>query len=109
MAKATTPFDFINSICEKTKLPYDKNCSSYVLTLHFSQHPKTLQYAQELNKNLFTLPPESVYNYLYDKIPKGKLWIKWPKKQKEKQQSLQVLMDEYNISEDEAKHFIKLI
>ena len=106
---ANTPFDFINSILDKKKLLFDKNCSSYVLTLHFSQHEKTISYAQEINKNLFTLPPEAVYNYLYDKIPKGKLWIKWPKKQKEIQKSLKSLMDEYNISEDEAKHFIKLI
>ena len=104
-----TIWDFINSICDKKKLEYDEKVfSSYVTALHFSQDKNTIQYSDEINHLLFLLPGETVYNYFFSKVPKGKRWIKWPKKTKEKEsKKMKAFQEEHQLSSEEMKKYIE--
>lgn len=104
---STTIWDYVNSICDKKKIEYDdKIFNGYVTCLHFSQDNNTIQYSEEINKLLFLLPNKAVYSYFYDKIPKGKRWIKWPKKSKDKNnKELQKFKDDNNLSSEEIKKY----
>lgn len=103
----STIWDFINSICDKKRIEYDdKIFNSYITTLHFSQDNITCQYSDKINKLLFLLPNKVVYNYFYSTIPKGKRWIKWPKKVKEKDNKAMLeFQKKYELSSEEMKHY----
>ena len=106
MAKKTL-FDYLNAIYYKKDIPYDKKVANgYILTLWLSHDRGLLDLSNEINKYLFKLPDEAVYSYFFDKVPKGKRFIKYVKKEKvdkKKQKEIDELVKIYNISEEEAK------
>ena len=67
-----------------------------------------VEIVNKINHIMFSLSDEMIYKYLYHAIPKGKRFIKWPKKvAKEKtKDNLQELKLQYNLSDNELKHFI---
>ena len=100
-------FDFINALCYKKDIQYDKKeASSYILSLWLSHDKELIDMVNDINPYLFTLPDEAVWQYYYDKIPKGKRFIKWIKKEsmsKEDENKVNELMQQYDISKREAQ------
>ena len=98
-------FTYIEQLRTKsTTHEYDpKLAPPYLLTLGLSNCNSDLKTVNALNQFLFTLPPEIVYKYYMDAIPRGKKFVKWPKKEKkEKTKEIEELMFQYNISKIEA-------
>jgi hypothetical protein len=58
-----------------------------------------------MNKIQFYVPDKSVYDYYFDKIPKGSRYINFIKKSEDGKYTKEVeeLMKKYNISSREAK------
>ena len=99
-------FTYIEQLRTKsTTYEYDpKLAPPYLLTLGLSNCNSDLKTVNALNQFLFTLPASIVYSYFMLSIPKGKRFIKWPKKEKkEKTKEIEELMEKYNISKREAE------
>jgi hypothetical protein len=111
-----TIFDFINAINYKNRIEYDKKIApAYMLSMWFSHDIKLLDIINEINKIQFTLPDKIIYKYLYHKIPKGKRFLKWTKKDKDKnvsekiKESFNDLNGKYNISKREFSYYRDLL
>ena len=105
MTKELTFFDFATAIQIKSKLEYDpKAANGYMLMLHFSHDNQLFNIIGVLNQRIFntSIPNKAVYQYLHDKIPRGRRFIKWIKKDKLKDNKVESLMKEYNLSKREA-------
>lgn len=102
-----TLFDFLNAIFYKKDIEYDKKvASAYMLTLWLSHDKSLIDMVNEINKHLFRLPDKAVYQYFYSKVPKGRRFLKYVKKEK-MNEDVKELCDKYNISEREAKLSLK--
>ena len=102
--KAISVFDYIKQIdTKKEKIEYDdKKCPGYILLMHYSHDNSVLKIANEINKYLYLIDNKYIYQYLYHKIPKQNRFVKWIKKDKEKNEKVQKLMELYDISYREA-------
>ena len=114
MAKESTGptiFDYLNSFYNKTGKIYNKEdkISSYMLAMWLSHDEGLLPVVDKLNEMLYNLPDEQIYNYLYDKIPKGRRYIKWTKKIKDDKFDPKKLQDEFGYSKMEAKIYRRLV
>jgi hypothetical protein len=111
--KKTTIFDYINAIFYKKNIEFDKKVvSGYVLSLFLSYDNNLLEIVNKINQYQFQLSDERVFKYYMEKVPKGKRFIKFPKKtEKEKniKKAMNELIEEYDISELEAKKFINFL
>jgi len=78
-------FTFLNQIQTKERtVPYDKKiANAYMLTLFLSMNEKYLKVINKINKYLFILPDEIIYEYYMNTIPKGKLYSKFIKKREQ--------------------------
>ena len=77
-----------------------------MLTLGLSNDNTALGICNEINRMLFAMPDEMVYEYYMNTIPQTKSWVKWPKKNadsEKKKKEIRVLMEKYKISAVEAK------
>jgi hypothetical protein len=105
--KERTIFDVLNSIYYKTGMDYEKKIvSAYVLSLWLSHDTSLIEMVNDVNMILFNLEDEWVYKYYYNKIPKGRRYIKWPRKSekdKEKGEKIKSLMLEFGVSKREAE------
>ena len=101
-----TLFSFIDQIRDKAdRYEYNpKIASPYMLLLGLSNNNKDLKVCNEVNKLLWSLPPEMVYTYFFEAIPKGKVWAKWPSSKKDKtlEKEIKEIMEKYNVSKYEA-------
>ena len=106
-----TIFDYINAINYKKPIEYDKSkASAYILMLWFSHDRTLLKTLNDINEFLFTLPDEVVYNYLYHKIPSGKRFLRWVKKDKKaNEEKLEEELKEYNLSKRELMLYNKFV
>lgn len=109
--KKKSVFDYVNQINMKTSaLPFnDKLCSGYMLMLNYSLDENLLPIVNKLNTYLFNMKNKQVYDYFYDKVPKGRRYNRWPKKSKEdkkKEALVEQYMQEFNISRREALKFV---
>jgi hypothetical protein len=106
-----TLFTVLNSIFLKNKIEYDQRIAPpYILTLWLSHDRSLLPMTNKLNKHLFNLPAEKVYQYFYFSVPKGKRFIRWPRKSekdKQREKKIEQLCEEHNISKKEASLFIR--
>lgn len=102
--KSISVFDYIKQIdTKKEVLEYDdKKCPGYILLMHYSHDNSVLKIANEVNKYFHLIDNEYIYKYLYHKIPKQNRFVRWIKKDKEKNEKVQKLMDLYDISYREA-------
>lgn len=103
--KQSDLFDAINSINYKTKKDFNiKKVNPYILSLWLAQDKNLIKYVQKLNPYIFSIDNHIAFKYYYNKIPKGKRFIKWTRKEKtENTEEIKELMNKYNISEKEAK------
>ena len=102
--KKVTLFDFIKQIFYKTtKYPYDKRiCPAFLLTMWLSHEKDLVGLTQDMNIRHW-LDDKDVYNYYFEKVPKGNRWIKWTKKKETYlKEEIEELMIEYNVSKNEA-------
>lgn len=77
-----TIFDYLNNIYYKQGLKYDKKISpSYLISLWLSHDRSLLELTDAINEFQFLLPDEVVYQYYYYKVPRGKRYIRWVKKE----------------------------
>jgi len=80
-SKGKNFFSYLNSIFYKNNIGYDKKIvSSYLLSLWLSHDKNLLPMVNKINHMLFDLPDEMIFKYYFDKVPKGKRFIKWDKK-----------------------------
>lgn len=100
-----TIFDYLNNLFYKKGLEYNKKIApAYLITLFLSYDKQLLPLVDKVNKLLFTLPDELIYQYFYDKVPKGKRFIKFPKKTSKKENDNPLKM-KYNMSKNEYQHY----
>ena len=109
-----TPFTFIDQICLKSKkLEYDKKvASAYFLCLHFSFFKDLVNVVNKILPYLYTLGDEAIYEYLWNTIPNGKRFIRWPKKKEEEVLDLGIekLVENHpNLSKREARMIVSFI
>lgn len=98
-------FDHLNSIFYKKSIEFDKKqCSGYKLTLWLSHDKNLINDVNRINQILFDISDECVYNYFYHKVPKGRRFIKYTKKDKKvDNKEVEELMKQHNMSKREAE------
>jgi len=106
--KKPTLFDFLNQIYYKRmKYPYDKKtASAYMLSLWLSHDKSLINIVHKICKYQFDLPDKVIYDYYFDKVPKGRRYIKWVKKtesEKKKDKDIKNICEKYNVSKRESK------
>jgi len=105
-------FDYLNSIFYKKTLIYNKSeCSAYMLSMWLSHDSKLIGIVNKLNCLQFSLKDDIIYKYYMSKVPKGKRFIKWVKKDekdKKKDKLVSALMEENKfLSKREATQMVK--
>lgn len=103
-----TPFTFVDQIFTKSKrVPYDKKvASAYFLCLHFSFFNDLVKIVDKVLPYLYTLGDEAVYEFLWQEIPEGKRFIRWPKNKKEEilDEGIKKMQEKYpRLSKREAR------
>jgi hypothetical protein len=102
-------FATLANITQKKPLPggySKKEANAYILMLWLSQANGLLPVINQVNQYTFKLPDELVYKSLYHLVPKGFRNFSWTKGRKLTEQEkldIKELVDEYNISEREAR------
>lgn len=109
-----TIFDFLNQIYYKNKkYKYEKKLApSYMLTLWLSHDNNLINIVHKICFLQFELPDNIIYDYYFDKVPKGRRYIKWIKKTKEEKKKIKdikKLQQLYGISKRESKIILDLI
>lgn len=112
--KKLTLFDFLNQIyMKKLGFEYEKKIApAYMLTLWLSHDKYLINIVHKLCFLQFSLPDKVIYDYYFDKIPKGRRYIKWTKKtleEKQKLKNINELQQLYGISKREAKMTLKFM
>jgi hypothetical protein len=100
-------FDALNAIFYK-KEDYEykkKDASLYGLCLWLSHDASLCNMVNELNYYIFWMPDEVGYKYFFNKVPRGKRFLKWVKKDKEKDYS--DLAEKYGCSIEEIKKTVR--
>lgn len=107
-----TIFDYLNSIYLKKELTYDKKVApSYLLTMWLSHDPSLLPLTGVANEFQFLLPDNLIYQYYYYKVPQGKRYIRWVKKDtldKAKKDNLEKVRKESLLSKQEFSKYQSL-
>lgn len=107
MAEERTIFDYMNSIFYKKRIKdfNPRECNPYLLLMWLSHDDGLIGMVNDMNDVLWMTPQDKVYDYFYQKVPRGKRFIKWTKKDKEtkeKEKLRKELMDNLRISKKEA-------
>ncbi len=103
-------FTYLNSLFYKKRVePFNKTtCNPYMLSMYLAHERDLINMVQEMNKIQFSLPDgreQIVYEYYLDKVPRGRRFIKWTKKDKaskKKEKQLEEIMEELDVSKLEA-------
>ena len=109
-SKKKTFFSYLNSLFSKKDIGFDKReVPSYLLLLWLSHDPKLIDLTQSMNRMLYTLPGDVIYRYFFDKIPKGRRFIRWTKKEPVQASDKKILeeLEQYNLSERETNLYLK--
>ena len=115
--KKKTLFDYLNSLFNKKRIePFEKSvCNPYMISMYLAHERDLINMVQEMNKFQFSLPDgreRIVYEYYLSKVPRGRRFIKWTKKDKackKKEKQLEEFMEELDISNLEADRIQNLI
>lgn len=97
-------FDYINQInLKKEDIKFDeKKCPPFMLVMNYGHENGLLEITNKINQYFYNLDPKLVYEYFYNKIPKGKRFTRWVKKDKIKDEKIKIMMNKYDISYREA-------
>jgi hypothetical protein len=109
-----TPFDFINSINNKTpQLPMDevgiKDYIPFMVNRGLSFNQQTIMFANEINLWSSTMPKEWQYDFYWHGIPKGKRYDKWIKKEESKDKDLALVQKYFRINILRAKEALRIL
>jgi len=113
MANNKKFFECLNSLFYKKKVEYNKkDCSAYLLSMWLAHDPDLIAIVNKINHLQFRLKDDIIYQYYFDKIPKGRRFIRWTKKEKEDKNTSKIIdsiIEEYNCSKQEAKKILSMI
>jgi hypothetical protein len=105
-------FTYLNAIFYKRKLKYNKKlCSTYLLSMWLSHDPELINLVNKLNPLQFLLKDDIIYQYYFEKVPKGRRFIRWTKKEKEskkRRKEIEELAKELNVSKIEASQILNV-
>ena len=106
-------FTFLNQIFYKKEThSYDKKLApAYLLSLWLSHDKNIINIVNEINRLQFRLSDDIIYKYYLHKIPKGRRFIKWTKKEKQgkkEKQNIEDIKSTYNVSNKEAKRIMEI-
>jgi hypothetical protein len=105
-----TIFTYLNNIFYKQGLAYDKKVApAYLLSLWLSHDPSLIHIVNKINELHFNISDELIYTYYYEKIPKGKRFIQWVKKdEKDKKikEKVTAFQDVTGLSKKEASNYL---
>ena len=102
-------FSYLNAIYMKDKIPYDKKLApAYMLSLWLSHDKTLIDTVDKINEFQFLLSDDLIYKYYFDKIPKGRRYIKWTKKEevdKDDKKKLDKMKEDMLLSKNEIGKF----
>lgn len=106
-------FDFVGSISETKQYIFDEDTKSvynaFMINKAMMQHLDTILLANETNK-LQGLTDEMHHDFLFYAVDPKKRYGKWAKKQdKDHQDVIQYLQDHYQINNERALEYLKLL
>ncbi len=108
-----TIFDYLNAIYYKTNIKYDhKIASAYMLSMWLAHDKTLLSIVNKINRYHFMLKDNIIFQYYFEKIPKGKRYIKWVKKdEKETKLTKEItsFREDTETSKKEANYFLTFI
>lgn len=107
-----TIFNFLDSINEKKRLNInEKDFSNYMVSLWLSHAGDVIEFVNDMNPYIFSIPKEALYEYYFSIIPKKKRFIKFTKKDVPKTQSLEMkkLKEKMNLSDREVMLYKDLL
>ena len=101
-------FDTLNAIFYKKKEhKYEKkDAGAYILALYLSIDSTLSVLVNDINRYLFLLPDELIYQYYFHAVPRGKRFLKWTKKDavdKKRDEIIKQLSIKHNCSMMEIK------
>jgi len=110
--KKPTLFDILDQIKFKTsKYEYNKkDASAFMISMFLSLDSNLIDIVNKINSLQFGLDDDIIYKYYMDKVPKGRRYLKWPKKDpKDKQfdKDVEQEMSEKGLSKREAMMVVK--
>ena len=100
-------FDYMNQLFYKNrKYPYDKKiASAYLLSMWLSHDPGLIGIVHKINRLQFYVPDDIIYEYYFNRVPKGRRYIKWSKKtpeEKARKKFIDEVVKETKLSKREA-------
>ena len=105
-------FTYMNAIFYKRPIPYKKKlCPTYLLSMWLSHDPELINLVNKLNPLQFLLKDDIIYQYYFEKVPKGRRFIRWTKKEKEtkkRRKKIEELAKELNVSKIEASQILNV-
>jgi len=107
------PFDFVNSINDKTgnKIDRDFDCEKqyvpFIVNRAFSQFPDTVMAANSMNA-FPHLDKKLQYDFLYNSIKKRKRFSRWPKAEWD-EETLVMIVEYYDVSKFRAREYLSLM
>ena len=113
---SSSPFDWINSICNDTnnavvegKLD-PKEYVPFIVNRGLSLYEDTIAYAQQMNLRP-DIPAEAQYHFLHGLVPKRRRFSKWPKLSISKldKELYDVLQDKYRYSLEKCIEISRLL
>lgn len=106
-------FEFLNNIFYKRKAEYSKkDCPAYLLSMWLAHDPDLIGIVNKINPLQFNLKDDIIYEYYFDKVPKGRRFIRWTKKEKEPKETaklLEEIKEEFQCSKNEAKKILSMM
>ena len=101
-----SPFDYVKSINEKTKMDDLSGYNPYLTNRAFAYHMDTILLAEEMNQN-HNLSPDLQYDFYYYSVRKGKRFG-FPTKYEE-DVNLDVVSDYYQYSKTKTLQALELL
>jgi len=106
-----TPFDFINSVNNKTKIEWDdavaKFYTPFIVNRGLSFNLQTILFANMMNQYP-QLEKKMQYDFYFNGVPKGKRFDKWQKKL-EASENIKLVREFYGINIYRAEEALKLL
>jgi hypothetical protein len=106
-----TPFDFINSVNNKTKMEWDdtvaKFYTPFIVNRGLSFNLQTILFANMMNQYP-QLEKKMQYDFYFNGVPKGKRFDKWQKKL-EASETIKLVREFYGINIYRAEEALKLL
>jgi hypothetical protein len=106
-----SPFDFSNWIFNKTHEPSEEEMKDYnpfMVNRALSNFPDTIWFAQEMN-SAYNLPKDMQWSFLWHGIEKKKRWSKWPKRDTDEDDKINLIKEYYGYSTFRARETIPVI